>query len=87
VAWYSDQRKLIHTQTYSDRAAATQDAESAALYGWQIDEETSPQGPMNDALWVAGGPMGALFAADHQRGEVVVKYVRKDDWLGSKNAK
>ena len=87
MAWYSDTRKLAHTQTYADRAVASKDAERAAQYGWQIDEETSPQGPMNDALWVAGGPMGALVAGNHQRGEVIVTYVRTEDWLASKDRK
>jgi hypothetical protein len=40
---------------------------------------------MNDALWVAGGPMGALVAGNHQRDEVIVTYVRTEDWLASKN--
>jgi hypothetical protein len=81
----SDNHKLAHTQTYSDRAAATKDAQRAAKYGWQIDQESSTQGPINDALWVAGGPMGQLFAGNHQRGEVVVTFVRKEDWVAKKS--
>jgi hypothetical protein len=84
MAWYSDNRKLTHTQAYSDRAAATKEARNAARYGWQIDQEVSPQGAMNDALWVAGGPMGQLFAGDHQTGEIVVTFVRQEDWAPDK---
>jgi hypothetical protein len=87
MAWYSDTRKQAQTHISPNRAAASKDAESAARYGWQIDEQISPQGSMNDAVWVAGGPMGALVAGNHQRDEVIVTYVRTEDWLAGKNEK
>lgn len=74
---------MTHTQTYSDRAAASKDARAAAEHGWQVVDETSPQGRLNDAMWVAGGPMGQLFAGTHERGEVVVTFVRTEDWLAA----
>jgi hypothetical protein len=80
MAWYSDKRKLAHSQTYPDRAAATADAKRAAQYGWQVEEQTSPRGPANDPLWVSGGGMSTFLAGHHQPGEVVVSYVRIEGW-------
>jgi hypothetical protein len=83
VAWYTDRRKLTHTHTYADRASASADADKAAGYGWQIDAEGSTQGRLNDALWVAGGSVGTFFAGNRQKDEVVVTYVRTEDWRAS----
>ena len=67
MAWYTDRKKVNYTQTYSDKAAAAEDAQKAAEYGWEVDQESSAQGSMNDATWVAGGPMGQFFGGNHQR--------------------
>jgi hypothetical protein len=82
MAWYTDRKKVNYTQTYSDKAAAAEDAQKAAEYGWEVDQESSAQGSMNDATWVAGGPMGQFFGGNHQRGEVVVTFVRNENWSG-----
>lgn len=83
MAWFTNRRKLTHTTSYSDRTKAAEDAQKAAGHGWRVDAEEESEGPLRDPNWVAGGAFGTVLAGTRPAKQIVVTYVRTDDWLAS----
>ena len=83
MAWYDDKHRRGHTVTYSGRTAAEGEARKAALKGWRIDAEEESEAPFGDRNWATGGPVGTFLSGMREPGEreIVVTYVRTDDWL------
>jgi hypothetical protein len=83
MAWFSDKHKLTHTQSYFDRTTATEDSQKAASHGWRIDAQEESEAPLSDPNWVAGGNIGTFLAGTRQSKQIVVTYVRTEDWLAN----
>ena len=85
MAWYTNKRQKVHTETYSSRTKATEDARKAAEYGWQIDAEQDDAAPFQDRNWATGGPVGTFLVGMREPGEeeITVTYVRTPAWLAA----
>ena len=81
MAWFTNTRKLTHTQSYSHRTAASEDAQKAAAHGWRIDAQEESDAPMSDPNWAIGGGVGTFLAGIREPRQIVVTYVRTEEWL------
>jgi hypothetical protein len=89
MAWYSDKHKQVHTATYGNRTAATQDARKAAEHGWRVDADQESEAPFQDRNWATGGPVGTFLSGmrEPNEREIVVTYVRTDEWLAANKSR
>lgn len=89
MAWYSDKHKQVHTETYSGRTAATRDARKAAAHGWRVEVEEESEAPFQDRNWATGGPVGTFLSGmrEPDEREIIVTYVRTDDWLAANKSR
>ena len=80
MAWYDNERKLTHTQTYNNPEVAANDARKAAATGWQVETPTDSDLRMAALGW-GGSAIGDFIAGNRQPGDVVVTYTRTPEWL------
>jgi hypothetical protein len=74
MAWYEDERKESHTETYENAELAAQDAHRAEAKGWQVQAKLSH-------VRAPYGLLAPFNLGNHQRGEVELTFVRTEEWL------
>jgi hypothetical protein len=79
TAWYDDEHKEGHTETYANAELAAQDAHRAAAKGWEVQSRTT--GSSWFPIWRGQLTTASLHKLGHQRGEVELTFIRTEEWL------
>jgi hypothetical protein len=85
MAWYDNNSKLSHVETYKNEKDASKDAEKAAKKGWMPQGTTATDGHINVGRTVTGavltGGLSLLIGGSRSKGKITLSYVRTPGWL------
>ena len=87
--WHQDDTKMTYVANYNSAEKATNEANTAARYGWIAQGTSATDGHINIGRTAAGvalfGGLALLAGGSRSKGKVTITYVRTPQWLKEHN--